>query len=151
MLYGDIKRAVASKTDVILFNIDSKADAGTGRDAILSVFLKVLNEMQGFSPDHPHIAHMERYLDGRGKLGAFRAEFEKATGSSWLEERDAYEFRRDEVIDALAATLEQSKDSCEKWIDNAEENFSLTVENFCKWVKEYSGHARPRPSHHLFC
>ena len=27
MLLGDIKRAVASNTDVILFNIDSKADS----------------------------------------------------------------------------------------------------------------------------
>ena len=63
MLFGDIKRAVASDTDVILFNIDSKADSQAGRDAILAVFLKVLNEMQGYSGDHPHIAHMERYLD----------------------------------------------------------------------------------------
>lgn len=47
MLFGDIKRAVASHTDVILFNIDSKADHRSGRDAILAVFLKVLNEMQG--------------------------------------------------------------------------------------------------------
>ena len=46
MLLGDIKRAVASHTDVILFNIDSKADTRSGREAILSVFLKVLNEMQ---------------------------------------------------------------------------------------------------------
>ena len=29
MLFGDIKRAVASNTDVILFNIDSKADHGS--------------------------------------------------------------------------------------------------------------------------
>src|SRR5262249_36633087 len=71
MLFGDIKRAVASHTDVILFNIDSKADHRAGRDAILQVFLKVLNEMQGYSGDHPHIAHMERYLDSKGKLQAF--------------------------------------------------------------------------------
>ena len=32
MLFGDIKRAVAVDTDVILFNIDSKADHRTGRD-----------------------------------------------------------------------------------------------------------------------
>ena len=68
MLFGDIKRAVASHADVILFNIDSKADHRTGRDAILPVFLKVLNELQGYSGDHPHIAHMERYLEGKGKL-----------------------------------------------------------------------------------
>ena len=36
MLFGDIKRAVASHTDVILFNIDSKADHRAGRDAILA-------------------------------------------------------------------------------------------------------------------
>ena len=36
MLFGDIKRAVASDIDVILFNIDSKADSRAGRDAILA-------------------------------------------------------------------------------------------------------------------
>src|ERR1700675_904420 len=35
MLFGDIKRAVVGDTDVILFNIDSKADHRTGRDLIL--------------------------------------------------------------------------------------------------------------------
>ena len=67
MLLGDIKRAVASHTDVILFNIDSKADNRAGRDAILAVFLKVLNELAGYSGDHPHIAHMERYLGRQGQ------------------------------------------------------------------------------------
>jgi hypothetical protein len=69
MLFADIKRAVAADTDVILFNIDSKAGhgSGTGRDLILRVFLKVLNELQGYSGDHPHIAHMERYLESKGK------------------------------------------------------------------------------------
>ena len=35
MLLGDVRRAVAANTDVVLFNIDSKADSGAGRDAIL--------------------------------------------------------------------------------------------------------------------
>ena len=56
MLAGDIKRAVNSDVDVILFNIDSKADSSSGRDAILRVFLKVFNEKLGYSGDHPHIA-----------------------------------------------------------------------------------------------
>ena len=65
ILFADIKRATVAETDVILFNIDSKAGHGssTGRDLILGVFVKVLNELQGFSGDHPHIAHMERYLE----------------------------------------------------------------------------------------
>jgi len=137
MLLGDIKRAVASNTDVILFNIDSKADSKAGRDAILAVFLKVLNEMQGYDGDHPHIAHLERYLDNQGKLKAFHDAYRDITDTEWNQERDAYEFNRDQVIEAFERTLGQSRETAEKWIDNAENNFSLTVENFAGWVKEY--------------
>ena len=137
MLFGDIKRAVASNTDVILFNIDSKAESKAGRDAILAVFLKVLNEMQGYDGDHPHIAHLERHLDNQGKLEAFHDTYRDITKTEWAEERDAYEFNRDQVVEAFVQTLGQSRESAEKWIDNAENNFSLTVENFSTWVKEY--------------
>ena len=136
-LIGDIKRAVASNTDTILFNIDSKATTQAGRDAILAVFLKVLNELQGYSSDHSHIAHMERYLAGKAKLQDFHDAYRALTGTDWIDERDAYEFNRDEVIKALAQTIGQSEQSCEKWIDGAEDNFALTVENFCEWVKDY--------------
>ena len=137
MLLGDIKRAIGSHTDVILFNIDSKADNRAGRDAILAVFLKVLNELAGYSGDHPHIAHMERYLEGKRRLGVFHEAYRTQTGTLWTDERDAYAFNRDEVIKALAHTLGQSEQSCEKWIDGAEDNFALTIENFCKWVRDY--------------
>ena len=136
LLLGDIKRAVASETDVILFNIDSKADTKS-RDAILSVFLKVLNEAEGYCPDHPHIAHMERYLSGKGKLETFEAAFRAASGLEWAQERDAYQFNHDEVIQAWMAATGQSKEAAEKWIDGAEESFSLSVENFSRWVREY--------------
>lgn len=144
MLYGDIKRAVSEDTDVILFNIDSKADKNKGEAAILTVFLKVFNEMLEYSGDHPHIAHMERYLDKKGKLCDFYQNFEEETGLNWVDERDAYEFNRDEVIAALAKTLGQSEESAAQWVDNADENFSLTVENFCKWVKEYLDSKGPK-------
>ena len=137
MLVGDVKRAVASNTDVILFNIDSKADNKAGREAILSVFLKVLNEMQGYDGDHPHVAHMERYLESKGKLDAFKAAYQELAGQEWVEERDAYEFNRDQVVEAFSKTLGQSRESAERWVDNAEGNFNLTIENFAKWVKEY--------------
>ena len=58
MLYADLTKAVATSMDTILFNIDSKADHRSGRNALLQVFVKVLNEKQGYSGDHPHIAHM---------------------------------------------------------------------------------------------
>lgn len=144
MMFADIKRAVVADTDVILFNIDSKADTKAGREAILSVFLKVLNEMQGYCPDHPHIAHMERYLESKGKLDAFKSAFNKASGSTWEKERDAYLYHNDEVVQAWCTATGQSKEAADKWIEGAEGNFSLTVENFCKWVKEYLDSKGPK-------
>ena len=59
------------------------------------------------------------------------------TGTEWKDERDAYEFNRDEVIEALSKTLGQSQQSCERWVDTGESTFSLSIENFTNWVKEY--------------
>lgn len=134
---GDIQKAAASDTDVILFNIDSRADVRRDRDAILSVFLKVLNELAGYCPEHPHIAHMERHLDEKGKLDTFRAEFERLTGHPWETERDAYAFNRDEVVQAFSKATGQSQASAEKWVDSAESSFKLSVESFSKNVKDY--------------
>ena len=94
MLLGDVKRAVASNTDVILFNVDSKADSRAGRDSILAVFLKVLNEKQGYCGNFAHIANMERYLDRKGKLEDFHSSYLELTKTNWVEERDAWDFNR---------------------------------------------------------
>ncbi|OEJ64563.1 BREX system P-loop protein BrxC [Magnetovibrio blakemorei] len=136
-LYGDMKRAVHSDTDVILFNIDSKADSTKNRDAILSVFLKVFNDLLGYSGDHPVIADMERYLESKGKLDTFYAAYKEVSGSNWLDERDAYHFKQDELTAALSKSLEQSIEASTKWLENAEQNFTLNIDNFVKWVKEY--------------
>jgi hypothetical protein len=137
LLYGDIKRAVAANTDVILFNIDSKADNRSGRDAILTVFLRVFNEMLGYSGDHPWIAHMERYLADKKKLESFHAAYKLTAGNEWVDERDAYAFNRDAVVKALSQALGQSEEASDKWFDTMEKSFPLTIENFCAWVKEY--------------
>ena len=47
LLYGDIHNAVLKPADVILFNIDSRANTDDGDNAILKVFLKVFNERVG--------------------------------------------------------------------------------------------------------
>ena len=52
MVLGDM-RLSAGGADVVLFNIDSKADRREGPEAPLSVFLRVFNEMQGFSGEPP--------------------------------------------------------------------------------------------------
>lgn len=139
MLAGDVKRAVNSAVDVILFNIDSKADSASGRDAILRVFLKVFNEKLGYSGDHPHIADLERRLQLDDKLDAFRKEFGAACGVDWELERDGYNFRMDELVQSLSHALGMSREAAQSWFDRAEDDFRsrLTVENFAKWVKAY--------------
>lgn len=144
MLLGNIKRAVASDTDVILFNIDSKADNKDSKDAVLAVFLRVFNEMQGFSGDDPHIASMERYLQSKGVLEKFHHAFKEESGSEWRDERDAYSFNRDEIVKSLSVTLGMSEESAGKWFDEAEERFKINIEGFCKLVKEYLDSKGPK-------
>ncbi|MBI5192441.1 MAG: BREX system P-loop protein BrxC [Nitrospirae bacterium] len=148
MLSGTVKRVAGKDIDAILFNIDSKADQSRGREAILSVFLKVLNELQGYSPDHPHIAHMERYLDKKKQLGDFKREYAALTNEEWEDRRVDWHFNQDEIVKSLTRVLGQSEESCHRWIDHAETDFSLTVENFARWVKEYLD--AKGPSHRLF-
>jgi hypothetical protein len=102
LLLADIQRAVKGSSDVILFNIDAKADSKSDRDVILQVFLRVFNEKLGYSGDAPHIADMERHLVSKGNFEAFKAAFQERNGSVWDKERDAVDFLRDDVVYALA-------------------------------------------------
>ena len=64
MVLADMKLAAAVPTDVVLFNIDSKGEM-TGKqskDAIVSVFLKVFNEMLGFCGSNPFLADLEKSI-----------------------------------------------------------------------------------------
>lgn len=137
MLVGDIKRISGGDTDVILFNIDSRADSSEGRSTILSVFWRVFNEAQGFCGDSLYLAEIERYLAKNGQYDAFKAKFEEIYGARWEDERDAHTFIRDEIAEALSVALDKSMDATKEWFDRIEQDFNLTVENFVKKVKEY--------------
>lgn len=136
-LVGDIEKAIQKKNKVILFNIDSRADTDDKEDAILKVFLKVFNEQLGYSGDHAHIAHLERDLDSRGQFDAFKGAFAKLSGEDWEEQRDSFDFYRDDIAEALTEVTGQSLDSTRQWVEKLEDNFPLDIANFCKWVKEY--------------
>jgi len=137
MLFGDIHSAVSKPTDVILFNIDSRANTDDGDNAILKVFLKVFNERVGYCADFPHIAHLERELDKRNQYQAFKDKFAELTGSDWESQRDAYDFYRDELSQSLAAASNQTLESTRQWVEQLENNFPLDIRNFCKWVNDY--------------
>ncbi len=144
MLLADIQTAVSKETDVILFNIDSRANTDDKENAILKVFLKVFNERVGYCADFPHIAHLERELDKKGQYQPFKDKFAELSGSTWEQERDAYDFYRDDISGALAHASDQSLESVKIWVEQLESNFPLDIRNFCKWVNEYLDHSGDR-------
>ena len=137
MLRADMVRATQGSADVILFNIDAKADSKSDRDVILQVFLRVFNEKMGYSGDAPHIANMERYLAEQGAYDAFKSAFETSYGSPWLKARDAVDFLRDHVVTALSQALQMTEDSAGAWFDNARDTYRINIQNFAKLVKDY--------------
>jgi len=137
MLMGNIQRATKGTADVILFNIDAKADSKSDRDAILQVFLRVFNEKLGYSGDAPHIADMERYLVSKGTYDAFKTAFATSNGSTWDKERDAVDFLRDDIVSALATSLKMTPQSAGTWFDNAREDHKINIEGFAKIVNDY--------------
>lgn len=137
MLEADIKRATAGTADVILFNIDSKADSKDERDVILQVFLRVFNEKLGYSGDAPHIANMERYLESKGVYEQFKQAFQAKHGNDWFHERNAFDFLGDEIVHALSTALGISPEAAGKWFDNARDNFKINIDNLAKTISEY--------------
>lgn len=137
MLVADIQRATQGTADVILFNIDSKADSKDERDVILQVFLRVFNEKLGYSGDAPHIANMERYLESKGVYEQFKQAFKNKNGNDWLKERDAFDLLGDDIVYAISTALGNSIESAEKWFDNARDNYKVNIDTFAKVVSEY--------------
>lgn len=137
VFFADIKRAGSYDTDVILFNIDSKANHADGKAVILMVFWRLFNEVQGFCKDSLQVAEIERQLANKGKLDSFCAAFEEIIGSPWVQERDAYMLHQDEIAQALSKALDKKKEAAEAWFNEIIENMPITVEAFAGRVKEY--------------
>lgn len=137
LLLADIQRAAKGSSDVILFNIDAKADSKSDRDVILQVFMRVFNEKLGYSGDAPHVAEMERYLVGKGAYEAFKAAFQEKNGSIWNKQRDAVDFLRDDVVYALAKARNMTEESAGRWFDNSRDDYKINIEGFAKLIRDY--------------
>jgi len=137
-LLADIKRAGNISTDVILFNIDSKAslDSTDGKDKILAVFEKVFNEKMGLSTI-PHVAELERFLIREGKYEEFKKYFQEECGDNWVDARNDFYFRRDEIVNSYSKALNKSKEEAENWFDKAEDRYDLSIEKFAERVRDY--------------
>ena len=149
IVLADMKLAAETSTDVILFNIDSKSES-TGKqnkDAIVNVFLKVFNEMQGFCGSIPHVADLERRLSEEGRYDEFKAAFEEEYGEPWEASRQDFDFIQDSVVDALVSMDFMSEVAARNWCEKAVEPYTISIEDFAKRVKTYID--RKGHNHHI--
>lgn len=149
MVLADMKLAASVPTDVVLFNIDSKSEM-TGKqskDAIVSVFLKVFNEMQGFCGSIPFLADLERQLVEVDRYEEFKNLFRENFGKPWEESRHKFDFIQDSIVEVLAEMGFMSEAAARNWCEKASEPYSTSIENFARLVKEYID--RKGNNHHI--
>lgn len=139
MVIADIRLAGNTSTDVILFNIDSKSEAGakSSENAIIKVFMKVFNEMQGFCGTLLFLAELERKLAEDGLYDDFKVKYREITGSEWEDTRDGFYFIQDEIVQVLAALNIMSGEAARNWCEKAADTYTLSIEKFADKVCRY--------------
>ena len=149
MVLADMKLASSVPTDVVLFNIDSKSEMSgkQSKDAIVAVFLKVFNEMQGFCGSIPILADLERHLVEAGRYEEFKRLFEEDFGKSWESSRHKFDFIQDSVVDVLVDMDFMSESAARNWCEKAGDPYNISIEDFARLVKEYLD--RKGNNHHI--
>lgn len=149
MLIAEMTKAGTIESDVMLFNIDSKGSAkvGSGKEAIVEVFMKVFNEMQGYCGSIPYLAEFERQLDNEGRFEEFKENFEANAGAPWEKKRQAFAVIQDKVVKTLVEMNFMSEEAARNWCKNAKGNYDLSIEKFVSLVQEYC--AKKGPNHHV--
>ena len=132
IVLADMKLAADTPTDVILFNIDSKSETNgkQNKDAIVNVFLKVFNQMQGFCGSIPHVADLERRLSEEGRYTEFTDTFEEEYGEPWEDSRQDFDFIQDSVVDTLVSMNFMSEAAARNWCEKAVEPYTISIEDF---------------------
>ena len=149
MLIAKMTTAGTISTDVCLFNIDSKGSAkvGSGKEAIVEVFMKVFNEMQGFCGTIPYLADFERQLAAEGKFDEFKQTFEQIAGAPWEKKRQAFAVNQDKVVKTLVQMDFMSEEAARNWCKNAKSDYDLSIEKFVSIVQNYV--ATKDKNHHV--
>ena len=138
---ADMKKCadMAKHTDVILFNVDSKSDQTNlqPKDAIVSVFLKAFNEMQGFCGSIPHLADLERDLTESGQYEEFQQLYQDTYEMKWTVDRHKFDFRQDKVVDILVKMNYMGETAARNWCEKAVGGYDISIEAFAKLVSDY--------------
>ncbi|MGD9776322.1 MAG: BREX system P-loop protein BrxC [Methanosarcina sp.] len=138
-IFANIEKAVTTGAkDVILFNIDSKANtANKGDEQIVNIFMRAFNDMRGYLGDVFWIADLEEDLEEKGLYEAFKTKFELINGDPWEERRVTYGFEQDDIIEALENCGHMSKEAATRLFENDGAGYTFSVEKFAKKLDKY--------------
>ena len=138
-MFDTIEKSVQYGTkDVILFNIDSRANtASLDKEQIVNILMRAFNEQRGFFGDVFWISELEEDMQDKELFDAFKEEFRRKNGSAWEEKRDQYAFEQDDIIEALTNCGYQSRESSERMLENDGQNYHLDVEKFAMKIEKY--------------
>ncbi len=137
---ADFANAIRIPSRSLLFNIEQKFD-GIGGDhsaPILEVFVKVLNELQGYYGNQGYIARFEHDLDLRGEFVPFKETYLRVNGSLWEKDREAITTaRRAAFGKAYAEHFGVSEAEAANLMRQVREDYRVSIESFAQMVKDY--------------
>jgi hypothetical protein len=143
---ANLRKATAIPSRSILFNIDQKFD-GIGGDhsaPILEVFVKVLNELQGYYGKQGYIARFEHDLDVRGDFAPFKETYLKVNGATWEKDREAIATARKAAFaNAYAAHFKVPETEASNLMRQVREDYRVSIESFAEMVKDYIARQPP--------
>lgn len=137
---ANLRKATNIPSRSILFNIDQKFD-GIGGDhsaPILEVFVKVLNELQGYYGKQGYIARFEHDLDVRGDLVPFKKTYKEVNGSEWEKDREAIATARKAAFaKAYAKHFDVDEAEAANLMRQVRQDYRVSIESFAEMVKDY--------------
>ena len=139
LLSTDLQKAVAIPSKSILFNIDQKADviSKTQADALLSVFVKVFDEMCGYYGKQGHIAKFERDLDSRNLYEDFKTAYHDIAQKPWTTGREQSLFEVKNIAQAYSKVTGEDESVATGILDKYRSQYQVSIEDFADQVQAY--------------
>lgn len=139
LLQAKLKKAISIPSKSILFNIDQKADiiSKNQLDALLSVFVKVFNEMCGYFGKQGYIAQFERDLDSRKQFSTFKEAYQLLAKKPWERGREQALLEAGNIARAYAQITGEDPTLAKGILDKYRSQYTLSIEDFSNQVKAW--------------
>ena len=136
---ADMQLSANQDNLVVLFNIDAKAavNAKNKNASIMETMLGAFNEKLGYFGSLPWLAEFERNLDNDGLYDEFKQKFQEKTGKNWVDSRRVSLIFTDKIAEVLSEIRGISFDSTRSYIKDAQNNYSLSIEEFSHTIQDY--------------